>query len=175
MDNFYCYLGSPMGEFNILVIDIDVPKDVNVIVGQSHFIKTVEDVYEALITSCPGIEFGLAFCEASGDRLIRFDGNNQELIELAIKNAKKIAAGHTFIIYIRNAWPINVLNRLKNIQEITMIYCATANPLQIILIETNQGRGIIGVVDGFKPIGVEDEEKKRERIEFLRKIGYKKG
>lgn len=164
-----------MGEFNILVIDIDVPKDVNVIVGQSHFIKTVEDVYEALITSCPGIEFGLAFCEASGDRLIRFDGNNQELIELAIKNAKKIAAGHTFIIYIRNAWPINVLNRLKNIQEITMIYCATANPLQIILIETNQGRGIIGVVDGFKPIGVEDEEKKRERIEFLRKIGYKKG
>jgi len=164
-----------MGEFNISVIDIDVPKDVNVIVGQSHFIKTVEDVYEALITSCPGIEFGLAFCEASGDRLIRFDGNNQELIELAIKNAKKIAAGHTFIIYIRNAWPINVLNRLKNIQEITMIYCATANPLQIILIETNQGRGIIGVVDGFKPIGVEDEEKKRERIEFLRKIGYKKG
>jgi len=164
-----------MNSFKIDIVNIDVPEDTNVIIGQSHFIKTVEDIYETLITSSNEIRFGLAFCEASGDRLIRFDGNDEELVQLSIKSAQKISAGHTFIIYIRNAWPINVLNSLKNIQEITTIFCATANPLQVIIIETNQGRGIIGVIDGFKPIGIEDAKKKKERIDFLRKIGYKRG
>ncbi|MDK6027805.1 adenosine-specific kinase [Ignisphaera sp. 4213-co] len=156
------------------VIDVPIPHGANVIVGQSHFIKTVEDLYEALVTSVPNIKFGIAFNEASGKRLVRYDGNDEELVKLAIDVALKIGAGHVFVLYIRNAWPINVLNALKNVQEVVKIYAATANPLQIIVVETNQGRGVIGVVDGYTPLGVEDTNEKRERYEFLRKIGYKK-
>jgi len=156
------------------VIRIEVPKGLNVIVGQTHFIKSVEDIYEALITSAPTIKFGLAFCEASGKRLIRYDGNDDELIKYAIEAAKKIAAGHTFVIYIKDAWPINVLNALKSVQEVIGIYAATANPLQLVIAETDQGRGIVAVIDGFTPLGVEGDEDMKERKEFLRKIGYKR-
>ena len=158
----------------IEVVDIPVPQGTNVIVGYTHFIKSVEDIYEALVTSVPNIKFGLAFLEASGKRLIRYDGNDDELVKLAIEAAKKIGAGHTFIVYIKNAWPINVLNSLKNVQEVCRIYAATANPLQVIVAETDQGRGVLGVVDGFTPLGVESEEDIKERKEFLRKIGYKR-
>lgn len=163
-----------MSEVKFSVVDIPVPKGTNVIVGSSHFIKTVEDIYEALVTSVPGIKFGLAFCEASGKRLVRFDGNDEELVKLAIEAARKIGAGHTFVIYLRNAWPINVLNTLKNVQEILTIYAATANPLQVIVAETSQGRGLVGVIDGFTPLGVEGKEDIEERKAFLRRIGYKR-
>ncbi|OYT47795.1 MAG: adenosine monophosphate-protein transferase [Desulfurococcales archaeon ex4484_42] len=164
-----------MGELKrIEVIDVPVPENTNVILAHSHFIKTVEDVYEALITSVPNIKFGLAFVEASGKRLIRFEGNDEELKKLAIDVALKIGAGHTLVIYIKNAWPINILNALKNVQEITRIYTATANPVQVIVAETNQGRSVLGVVDGFTPLGVEKEEDIKERKEFLRKVGYKR-
>lgn len=164
-----------MGELKrIDVVDIPVPEGTNVIVGATHFIKSVEDIYEALITSSTCIKFGLAFLEASGKRLIRYDGNDDELVELAIEAAKRIGAGHTFVIYLRNAWPINVLNRLKQVQEVITLYAATANPLQVIVAETDQGRGVLGVVDGFTPLGVESEEDRKERHEFLRKIGYKR-
>ncbi|MEM0043324.1 MAG: adenosine-specific kinase [Sulfolobales archaeon] len=156
------------------VIQIPIPENTNVIIGHSHFIKTVEDIYEALVTSVPGIKFGIAFNEASGKRLVRIDGNDEELIKLASDTALKVGAGHFFVIYIRNAWPINVLNRLKDVQEIVRIYAATANPLQVIVAETDQGRGVIGVVDGFTPLGVEKDEDVSERRNFLRKIGYKK-
>jgi len=164
-----------MGELKkIEVIDVPIPENTNVILAHSHFIKTVEDVYEALITSVPNIKFGIAFVEASGKRLIRFEGNDEELKKLAIDVALKIGAGHTLVIYIKNAWPINVLNALKNVQEVTRIYTATANPVQVIVAETNQGRSVLGVVDGFTPLGVEKEEDIKERKEFLRKIGYKR-
>ncbi len=155
------------------VVQIEKPEDANVIIAHSHFIKTVEDVFEALAESSKDIKFGIAFCEASGKRLIRYDGNDEELIKYAIKNAEKIRAGHTLIILIRNAWPINILNRLKQVSEITRIYTATQNPLQVLIAETDQGRGIIGVVDGYTTVGVEKEEDKRERFELLRKFGYK--
>jgi len=161
-------------EPKIKVIEIENPKGLNLILGQSHFIKTVEDLYEILITSVPEIKFGLAFCEASGDKLVRSDGTDSELIKLAERNALKISAGHTFLIFLRDSYPINVLNQIKNCQEVCRIFTATANPLQVIIAETEQGRGILGVIDGEKPIGVESEEKKEERKEFLRKIGYKK-
>lgn len=163
-----------MSEIKLEVVDVEVPSETNVIVGYSHFIKTVEDLYEALVTSAPNIKFGIAFCEASGKRLIRSDGNDEQLIKLAEKSALKIGAGHTFIIYIKEAWPINVLNAIKNVQEVGSIYVATANPLQLIIAETNQGRAVLGVVDGYKPLGIETDEDKRERHEFLRKIGYKR-
>ena len=164
-----------MGELKrIEVIDVPIPENTNVILAHSHFIKTVEDVYEALITSVPNIKFGIAFVEASGKRLIRFEGNDEELKKLAIDVALKIGAGHTLVIYIKNAWPINILNALKNVQEITRIYTATANPVQVIVAETNQGRSVLGVVDGFTPLGVEKEEDIKERKEFLRKVGYKR-
>ena len=156
------------------VVDIAIPEGANVIIGQAHFIKTVEDLYEALVTSVPGIKFGLAFCEASQKRLIRFEGNDEELKKYAIEAAKRIAAGHVFVIYIRDAWPINVLNALKHVQEVVTLYAATANPLQVIVAETDQGRGIIGVVDGYTPVGVESDNDIAERRAFLRKIGYKK-
>ncbi len=162
-------------DIKIMVVDIPVPEGTNVIIGYTHFIKSVEDIYEALVTSTPTIKFGIAFNEASQKRLIRYDGNDEELIKLAIEAAKRIGAGHTFVVYIRDAWPINVLNQLKQVPEITSILAATANPVQAIIAETNQGRALIGVVDGFTPLGVEGEEDKRERIEFLRKIGYKRG
>ncbi|MEM4767005.1 MAG: adenosine-specific kinase [Ignisphaera sp.] len=156
------------------VIDVPIPHGSNVIIGQSHFIKTVEDLYEALVTHVPGIKFGLAFNESSGKRLIRYEGNDEELVKYAIDVAKRIGAGHVFVVYIRNAWPINIVNAIKSVQEVLRIYAATANPLQVIVVETNQGRGIVGVVDGYTPLGVEDEESRRERYEFLRRIGYKK-
>ena len=156
------------------IVQMQMPEGTNIIIGISHFIKTVEDLYETLITHVPGIKFGIAFCEASGDRLIRFEGNDEELIKSAIENAQKIGAGHSFVILLKNAWPINVVNAIKNVQEVLTIVCATANPVQVIIAETSQGRAIIGVIDGYKPLGVEDEEKRKERMEFLRKIGYKK-
>jgi adenosine/AMP kinase len=164
-----------MPEFQgVEVVQIAIPHGVNVIIGQSHFIKTVEDLYEALITSVPGIKFGIAFCEASGKRLIRHEGNDEELRRLAIEAARAIGAGHVFVIYIRDAWPINVLNAIKNVHEVVRIYAATANPLQVIVGKTDQGRAVLGVVDGFTPIGVEGEEDIKERREFLRRIGYKR-
>jgi adenosine/AMP kinase len=156
------------------VIEIPIPQGCNVIIGHSHFIKTVEDIYEAIVTSVPGVKFGLAFNEASGKRLIRFEGNDEELTKLAIEVAKKIGAGHVFVLYIKNAWPINVLNTLKHVQEVVQIYAATGNPLQVIVASTSQGRGIIGVIDGYTSLGVEGDEDRKERHEFLRRIGYKK-
>lgn len=155
------------------LVKVDVPKDVNVIIGQAHFIKTVEDVYEALVNSVPSIRFGLAFCESSGPCLVRHEGNDEELRELAKKTAFEIGAGHCFIIFIKNAYPINVLGKLKEVPEVCSIFCATANPVQVLIAETSQGRGIIGVVDGFKSRGIEGEKEIKERKEFLRKIGYK--
>ncbi|BDB97313.1 adenosine-specific kinase [Saccharolobus caldissimus] len=156
------------------VVRIDIPEGTNVIIGQSHFIKTVEDLYETLSSSSPHIKFGIAFNEASGKRLIRYDGNDEDLIKLAIEQAKKIGAGHVFVIYLKNSYPINVLNRIKNVDEVVRIFAATANPLQVLVAETDQGRGIIGVIDGFTPLGVESESDIKERKEFLRKIGYKR-
>ncbi len=156
------------------VVNVKKPEDsVNVIIGYTHFIKSAEDIYEALISSMPGIKFGFAFCEASGDRLIRYEGTDEELTKFAIENCKNIGAGHAFIILLRNAYPINVLNALKNVQEITRIMVASANPLQVIIGKTEQGNAILGIVDGYTPLGVEDEEKRKDRKEFLRKIGYK--
>lgn len=157
------------------VVDIEKPEEINFILGQSHFIKTVEDIHEALVTSVPGIKFGLAFCEASGARKIRKTGTDPEMVELAVKNAERIAAGHTFIIFLKDAYPINVLNAVKSVPEVASVFCATANPTQVIIAETEKGRGILGVIDGQTPVGVESEEDERWRKEFLRKIGYKLG
>ncbi len=158
----------------IHVVEMILPEKSNIIIGQTHFIKSVEDIAEAVVTSVPGIKFGLAFNEASGDRLVRWDGNDRELVDAAIENARRIGAGHVFVLLIRDAWPINVLNQLKMVQEVARIFCATANPVQVIVAETSQGRGVLGVIDGYTVIGVESEEDKRRRIEFLRKIGYKR-
>ncbi len=163
-----------MDEVKFHVIDIPVPEGTNIIIGMSHFIKTVEDLYEALVTSAPEIKFGIGFCEASGKRLVRHDGNDEELRKLAAESAYKIGAGHVFVVYIKNAWPINVLNALKQVQEVVTIYAATANPVQVIVAETNQGRALVGVVDGYTPLGIEGDEDVKERYEFLRKIGYKR-
>lgn len=150
-------------------------KESNIIIGQSHFIKTVEDVYEALITAFPGIKFGIAFNEASGDRLIRKDGNDEELIKKSVEIAEKIGAGHSFVVLLKNAYPINVLNRLKQVMEVVNIYVATANPLKVLVYDDgNEGRAIIGVIDGKKPLGVENDEDKKKRHDFLRDIGYKR-
>ena len=154
-------------------IQLKWEEDCNIIVGLSHFIKTVEDIPEILISSVPGIEYGLAFNEASGPCLIRTEGNNEKLIAEAVACAESVGAGHTFFLIIKNAYPINVLNQIKNCQEVVSIFAATANPLQIIVAGTDQGRGIIGVVDGFSPKGVEDKEDKVERKNLLRSIGYK--
>ncbi|QOJ79692.1 adenosine-specific kinase [Infirmifilum lucidum] len=158
----------------IHVVEMILPEKSNIIIGQTHFIKSVEDIAETVVTSVPGAKFGLAFNEASGDRLVRWDGNDRELVDAAIENARRIGAGHVFVLLIRDAWPINILNQLKMVQEVARIFCATANPVQVIVAETGQGRGVLGVVDGYTVIGVESEEDKRRRIEFLRKIGYKR-
>jgi uncharacterized protein len=152
---------------------LEIPEGANIILGQSHFVKTVEDLYEILIGAVPGIQFGLAFCEASGDRLIRSVGNDPELEAAAVNNARNVGAGHTFNILLRNAFPMNVLNAVKGCQEVCSLYCATANPTQVILAQTDQGRGIMGVVDGFSPKGVEGEEGRIWRKDLLRKFGYK--
>jgi adenosine/AMP kinase len=145
----------------------------NIIVGQSHFIKTVEDVAEIMNSSVPGVEYGLAFCEASGPCLIRTEGNDEKLVEEAAECARQVGAGHSFYLILRKAFPINVLNQLKACQEVARIFCATANPLQVLVVETDQGRGIVGVVDGFAPKGVEGAEDKQARKEMLRTFGYK--
>ncbi len=156
------------------LVTVDKPADVNLILGQSHFIKTVEDLYEALVSSVPGIEFGLAFCEASGACLIRVEGTDDGMKALAVEAAKAIAAGHSFVIMLKNAYPINVLNAVRRCPEVTGIHCATANPLQVVVAETEQGRGILGVIDGSVPKGVEDEKGVSWRLELLQKIGYKR-
>ena len=158
---------------NTEIVKIIKPQELNVILGQSHFIKTVEDLHEAAVTSVPGIKFGLAFCEASGKRLIRYSGNDEEMIDLAKSNAKAIGAGHSFIIFMKDAFPINLLNAVKNVPEVCRIFCATANSVEVIVGETDQGRGILGVIDGANPLGIEDDEGKKWRSAFLRKIGYK--
>jgi adenosine/AMP kinase len=157
------------------MVSIEKPEGVNFILGQSHFIKTVEDVHEALIGSVPGIEFGVAFCEASGPSLIRYSGTSDEMIELAKKNALNLSAGHTFILFLGNVFPINVLNAVKMVPEVCHIFCASANPVQVIVAETEQGRGVLGVIDGDKSKGVEKEEDIADRLALLRKFGYKLG
>jgi adenosine/AMP kinase len=154
-------------------VPLEIPQGCNLILGQSHFIKTVEDLYEVMVGTSGQVKFGLAFCEASGQCLIRVAGNEEKLQEVAIKNAQAIAAGHSFIILLKDAFPINFLNSIKQCQEVCTIYCATANPVQVIVAETEQGRGILGVVDGFLPKGVESDEDIKVRQEFLRTIGYK--
>lgn len=150
-----------------------IPANSNIILGQTHFIKSVEDLYEILVSSVPNIKFGLAFCEASGDCLIRVAANDEELKEAAIVNAKKIAAGHSFIIILRDAFPVNVLNAIKLCQEVCTIYCATANPVEVIIAQTEQGRGIMGVIDGYSPKGIEEGSNVTWRKDLLRKLGYK--
>jgi adenosine/AMP kinase len=154
-------------------IKIKKPEEVNLILGQSHFIKTVEDLYEVLVNNVPGIKFGLAFVESSGACKIRCEGNDVELKQIASENALSIGAGHSFIVFMKNAYPINVLNAIKNIPEVCHIYCASANPVEVIVAQTDMGCGILGVVDGSKPKGVESSEDMAWRHEFLRKIGYK--
>jgi adenosine/AMP kinase len=156
-----------------LTVAIEKPEDVNVILGQAHFIKTVDDVYEALVGSSPHLRFGVAFCEASGPCLVRRAGNDEELISLAVANATAIGAGHSFIVFLREGFPLNVLNQLKQVPEVCRIYCATANAVEVIVAQTEHGRGIAGVVDGASPLGVETEEDVAARHELLRKIGYK--
>jgi adenosine/AMP kinase len=155
-------------------IRLTIPENGNIIVGQSHFIKTVEDIYEALVNTSPHLQFGIAFNEASGDCLIRHDGNNEELKQNAIQNASAIAAGHVFVVALRNGFPINVLGRLQAVPEVANIFCATANPVEVIIAETEQGRGVLGVVDGSSPKGVETESHVKARIELLQKFGYKR-
>jgi adenosine/AMP kinase len=158
---------------NLLTIPIDKPDDLNFILGQSHFIKTVEDLHEALVTAVPNIRFGLAFCEASGPALVRASGTDEALTELASRNALALSAGHSFIIFLGNAFPVNVLNAVKMVPEVCQIFCATANPTQVIVAETEQGRGILGVVDGAASKGIESDEDAAKRKSFLRTIGYK--
>ena len=160
--------------FKTKVVKIDIPEGCNVIFGQSHFIKTVDDIYEELAASSMSLKFGVAFCEASMKRLIRHDGNDEEMVEMATRACDDVACGHTFFIYLRDGFPINVLNRIKMVDEVVRIFCATANPLEVLVAETRQGRGVIGVVDGEPPIGVENNDDKAERREFLRKINYKR-
>ncbi len=152
---------------------IDKPQDVNLILGQSHFVKTVEDLHEALVTAVPGIKFGLAFCEASGPTLVRRSGTDRALTELAAKNMSRIAAGHTFLILLDGAYPINVLNAVKAVPEVCSIFCATANSVQVVVAESDQGRGILGVIDGSSPKGIETESDVAQRKGLLRQIGYK--
>ena len=159
---------------DLKLIKINKPEPINFILGQSHFIKTVEDIHETLVSSVPGIKFGLAFCEASGKCLVRWSGTDEAMIALAKENALAIGAGHSFILFLGEGYfPINVLNAIKQVPEVCRIYCATANPTEVILAETEQGRGILGVVDGNSPVGVEDEEDIAWRKGFLRMIGYK--
>ena len=155
------------------VVVIDKPADLNLILGQTHFIKSVEDLHEALVGAMPGIQFGLAFCEASGPRLVRTSGTDPALTDLAAQNAQAIGAGHTFLILLGNAFPVNVLNAVKAVPEVCRVICATANALQVVVAVTEQGRGILGVVDGEPPLAVEDEAAKQQRHDFLRMIGYK--
>jgi hypothetical protein len=161
-------------ELTIKAVKVDKPEDMNVIIGQAHFIKTVEDIYEALIEAVPAIKFGIAFCEASGKCLVRFDGNDDNLKKLAVDNAFKIGCGHTFFIALENAYPVNILNRIKNVSEVCNIFCATANPIDVIVVDNERGRGILGVIDGSMPKGVEDAKEILWRTDLLKNIGYKR-
>jgi len=154
-------------------VPLEKPEGLNVILGQAHFIKTVEDLYETLAGSSPHLRFGLAFCESSGPRLVRRAGNDDELVELAVRNALAVGAGHSFLVFLREGYPVNVLNQVKQVPEVCRIYCATANPVEVVLAETRQGRAILGVVDGASPLGVEDEDDVEARHDLLRRIGYK--
>ena len=158
---------------NLMTVVIDKPADMNFILGHSHFIKTVEDLYEAIVQTVPDMKFGIAFCEASGPALVRYVGNDLKLTELAQKNAMALGAGHTFIILMESGFPINILNTIKNVPEVCRIYCATANSTEVVIAETDQGRAILGVVDGVKTKGIETEADIVVRKDFLRKIGYK--
>jgi len=156
-------------------VKVEPPKDCNIILGQAHFIKTAEDLYEALVNSVPGVKFGLGFCESSGPCLVRHEGNDPELRQLAAQKAFEIGCGNSFIIYLKNAYPLNVLDKINRVPEVCTVFAATANPLEVLIAETEQGRGIIGVVDGYKSKGVETDKDIAERRAFLRKIGYKLG
>ncbi len=158
---------------NLNAVRIDIPADSNIILGQTHFIKSAEDLYEIVSTTAPQAQFGIAFSEASGPCLIRTEGNSPELVDASVRIIQEVAAGHIFCIILRNAFPINVLNPIKNCPEVCRIFCATANPLEVIVAETEQGRGVVGVIDGFSPRGIETPDDKAHRREFLRKIGYK--
>ncbi len=160
-------------ELKVIKIE-NIPEGANIILGQSHFIKTVEDIYEAVVTSLPSVKFALAFCESSGKCLVRTEGTDEELKKIAAENALRIGAGHSFLLILKDAYPINVLNALKQVPEVCRIYCATANPVEVIVAETNQGRGILGVVDGSSPQGIEDKEEIEWRKDLLRKLGYKR-
>ncbi|QRY44671.1 adenosine-specific kinase [Mycolicibacterium boenickei] len=155
------------------VVSVDKPDDLNVVIGQAHFIKTVEDLHEAMVGVSPSLRFGLAFCEASGPRLVRRSGNDPELVELAVRNALAIASGHTFVIFVREGFPVNVLNPIKGVPEVCSIFCATANPVDIVVAVTPLGRGIAGVIDGEPPLGVESDDDVAARRDLLRAIGYK--
>ncbi len=155
------------------LLKIEVPQECNVILGMAHFIKTVEDLYEALISSVPTIKFGIGFCESSGPCLVRFTGNDEELKNLVSRQALELGCGHCFIIFLKNAYPINVLDKIKQVPEVCSILAATANPLEVLVVETEQGRGILGVIDGSKSKGIETEKDVETRKDFLRKIGYK--
>ncbi len=155
-------------------VRIAKPSETNVIIGQAHFIKTAEDLYEALTTSCPGIRFGLAFCEASGDRLVRSEGNDDDMKAAAVENALRIGAGHCFIVLMAGAYPINVMRAVKDVPEVCTVFCATANDVEVLVAETDLGRGVMGVVDGQTPMGVENDEHVKSRRELLRRFGYKR-
>jgi len=163
-----------MDAMELKTVRLEIPGNVNIIVGQSHFIKTVEDIYEAIVNTVPQMKFGIAFNEASGACLTRVDGNDAALVENATRNAQSIAAGHTFVVSMSDGYPINILARIRKIPEICTTFCATANPLEVIIAETEQGRGILGVIDGSSPKGVETESDKEWRHSLLRKIGYKR-
>ncbi len=156
-------------------VPVDNPDRLNLILGQTHFIKSAEDLFEALVNAVPGIKFGIAFCEASGPCLVRVEGNDTSLKELAAKNAYNIGAGHTFIIFMKEAFPVNVLRAVKDVPEVVNIFCATANPVEVVVAGDEKGRGILGVIDGLRSQGIETDKDRQERIEFLRKLGYKLG
>jgi adenosine/AMP kinase len=159
---------------NLEAVALEIPAECNLIAGQAHFIKTAEDLAEIIVTTVPGAHFGLAFCEASGPCLIRTEGDDPALIAAAASNARRVAAGHAFFLLLRGAYPINVLNAIKQCPEVAHVFCATANPLELLVAQTGQGRGVVGVVDGASPRGVEDDAAREQRRAFLRKIGYKR-
>jgi uncharacterized protein len=156
------------------LVPVEKPADANIVIGQTHFIKSAEDLYEAMVNSVPGAKFGVAFCEASGPRLVRVEGNDGELERCAAENALRVGAGHTFFVVMRNAFPVNVLQRIREVPEVCTVFCATANDVAVVVAESSKGRGIIGVIDGQPPLGVETDSDAKERKEFLRKIGYKR-
>jgi len=162
-----------VGEISLKLVNVEIPEGSNIILGQSHFIKTVEDIHETIAEAVPGAKFGLAFCEASGPCLVRRSGTEPVLEDVAVKTAQEIGAGHSFVLYTKNFFPVNVLNRIKNVSEVCHIFCATANPLQVIVAETDKGRGILGIIDGSSPKGIETDQDIKDRKDLLRKIGYK--